>query len=458
MKMVTENQEIGGVTKNARNWVNSLINKLVNVVINAVKEAKKLAEDDPRRVVHSFKVGLAIILVSLFYYFDDPIYDGFGVSAMWAIITVVVVFEFSVGATLGKGVNRGIATLLGGAFGVGAHRLAEFSGDKVEPIFLGLSVFLIAALVTFMRFHPKLKAKYDYGLVIIILTVSLTCVSGYRDDGVLDIAYIRLSTVLIGGAVSVFICAFIRPIWAGEDLHNLTAANIEKLGIFLEGFADEYFKSLDRKNQETKKTSLAEYKSVLNSKGTEESLVNFAKWEPRHGKFRYRQPWDQYLKIVAVTRECAYRIEALSGYLNSEMQTPMEIRAKIQELCTKMSTECSCALTELSAAIKKMTRAAPADVHILNAKNECKNLRSLFSKLWPDADLVDIIPAATVASLLIEIVSCTARIADSVHELASLSKYKGSNDAMRQSQTGKEKILPMTSGVEGSHNVSIMVE
>lgn len=95
--MVTENQENTGFTKNTWNLVNVLIKKLVNSVTNAAKEAKKLAEDDPRRVVHSFKVGLAISLVSLFYYFDDPIYDGFGVSAMWAVITVVVVFEFSVG-------------------------------------------------------------------------------------------------------------------------------------------------------------------------------------------------------------------------------------------------------------------------------------------------------------------------------------------------------------------------
>lgn len=95
--MVTQNQENTGFTKNTWNLVNGLIKKLVNSVTNAAKEAKKLAEDDPRRVVHSFKVGLAISLVSLFYYFDDPIYDGFGVSAMWAVITVVVVFEFSVG-------------------------------------------------------------------------------------------------------------------------------------------------------------------------------------------------------------------------------------------------------------------------------------------------------------------------------------------------------------------------
>ncbi|XP_073135264.1 aluminum-activated malate transporter 2-like isoform X2 [Henckelia pumila] len=404
--MATENQEKAGFPKNTWNWVKGLFSKVVTAVTNAAKDGKKLAEEDPRRVVHSLKVGLAITLVSLLYYFDDPLYDGFGVSAMWAVMTVVVVFEFSVGATLGKGVNRGIATLLGGALGVGAHRLASLSGDRIEPVFLGLSVFLIASVVTFMRFYPDLKA---------------------------------------------------RPIWAGEDLHNLIAANIENLGIFLEGFGSEYFSS-DEKNQE-KKASLDEYKSVLNSKGTEESLVNFAKWEPRHGKFRYRQPWEQYLKIGASTRECAYRIEALSGYMNSEMQTPMEIRAKIQESCTKMSTECSCALGELSAAIKTMTQATTADVHVSNAKTASKNLKSLLkTSLWPDTDLVDIIPAATVASLLIEIVSCTAQMADLVHELASLSKYKCPDDATRQNQINKEKTLPRTYSIEGSHNFSVAVE
>lgn len=57
---------------------------------------RKLGQDDPRRITHSLKVGLAITLVSLFYYFE-PLYSGFGDSTVWAILTVVVVFEFSVG-------------------------------------------------------------------------------------------------------------------------------------------------------------------------------------------------------------------------------------------------------------------------------------------------------------------------------------------------------------------------
>ncbi|KAK4492290.1 hypothetical protein RD792_003093 [Penstemon davidsonii] len=457
MEMAPEIQGNANVFKRAWSSIKGLAEKIVcKLVIGALKNAKKLGKEDPRRIVHSLKVGLAITLVSLFYYFDF-LYEGFGVSAMWAVMTVVVVFEFSVGATLGRGVNRGIATLIGGALGVAAHRLASFAGDKAECIILGLSVFLIASMATFVRFFPKLKARYDYGMLIFILTFCLITVSGYREDEVIEMAHERLSTILIGGSVSVFICIFICPNWAGEDIHKLIAANIEKLGSFLEGFGDEYFKTKNEKNQENK-ASLDGYKSVLNSKGIEETLVNFAKWEPRHGKFRYRQPWDLYLKIGSLTRECAYRIDALNGYLSSEMQTPVEIREKIQELCTKMSSECSYALKELSIGVKTMTCSLSADPHILNAKTAAKKLKSsLKSGLWPNTDVIDIIPAATVASLLIEIVSCTVKIADSVHELASLSKFKSPNANVLPKENDQEK-MTRTPSIEASHSVSISVE
>ncbi|KAL2557306.1 Aluminum-activated malate transporter 2 [Forsythia ovata] len=208
--------------------------KFVSTIMDAASEGKKLGVEDPRRIIHSMKVGLAITLVSLFYYFD-PLYQGFGVSAMWAVITVVVVFEFSVGATLGRGVNREIATLLAGSLGVGAHRLASFAGERLEPMLIGLSVFFVASAVTFVRFYPKLKARYDYGFLVFILTFCLISVSGYRDDEVLDMAHKRLSTILIGGSAAVADYILICPVWAGEDLHNLVASNIENLGIFLEG-------------------------------------------------------------------------------------------------------------------------------------------------------------------------------------------------------------------------------
>lgn len=96
-------------------------------------------------------------------------------------------------------------------------------------------IWSAAAVATFCRFFPKMRARYDYGVLIFILTFSLISVSGYRDDVVLDMAHRRLSTVLIGGFATVLVCILVRPVWAGEDLHKLTASNIDKLGCFLEG-------------------------------------------------------------------------------------------------------------------------------------------------------------------------------------------------------------------------------
>ena len=76
--------------------VKALPGKLKAKVISIANSMKKLGQDDPRRLTHSLKVGLALTLVSLLYYVR-PLYDGFGVSGMWAVLTIVVVFEFTVG-------------------------------------------------------------------------------------------------------------------------------------------------------------------------------------------------------------------------------------------------------------------------------------------------------------------------------------------------------------------------
>ena len=94
---------------------------------------------------------------------------------------------------------------------------------------------IAAAVVTYMRFLPQMKARYDYGLMVFILTFSLVSVSSYRDNEILDIAQKRVTTILAGALISVLVCIFVYPIWAGGDLHKLVPKNIEKLGNFIEG-------------------------------------------------------------------------------------------------------------------------------------------------------------------------------------------------------------------------------
>ena len=127
--------------------------------------------------------------------------------------------------------------------------------------------------MTFVRFFPRMKARYDYGLLIFILTFCLISVSGYRDDEVWHMAHMRVSTILIGGFTAVCVCILIFPVWAGTDLHNLVVNNIDKLANFLEGFGPLYFQI--PRDGEMDTTFLEGYKCVLNSKQTEESLVSF---------------------------------------------------------------------------------------------------------------------------------------------------------------------------------------
>ncbi|KNA24066.1 hypothetical protein SOVF_019110 [Spinacia oleracea] len=370
-------------------WARQLPEKLVAKVVGVATMANKLARDDPRRVVHSFKVGLAITLVSLFYYFQ-PLYKSFGVSAMWAVMTVVVVFEFTVGATLGKGFNRAMATLIAGGLGVGAHHLANLCGKIGEPVLIGLFVYIFAAVSTFMRFFPKIKARYDYGFLIFILTFSFISISGYRADEILELAHKRLTTIAIGGSVSLLINSLIFPVWAGEELHNSIALNMEKLGLFLEGFGAKYLKTTEDETNNSKdgnnKSSFQGYKSVLNSKNVEENMK------------------------------------------------PQKFQEEIREACTKISLESSKTLKKLGSCIRATTYpSSSVNAHIVSSKAAVKSLTcfltsssSIYTTQNSD-ELLQIIPIATIASLLIDIVDCTEKIAECTYDLAILAHFEKVN-------------------------------
>ncbi|KAK7267761.1 hypothetical protein RIF29_20440 [Crotalaria pallida] len=104
-------------------------------------DKQKKNEHVTKRIIHSIKVGISLVLVSLLY-LVDPLYEQVGENAMWAIMTVVVIFEFSAGATLGKGLNRGMGTILGGGLGCIAAVLAQNFGVVDNSIIIAISIFI----------------------------------------------------------------------------------------------------------------------------------------------------------------------------------------------------------------------------------------------------------------------------------------------------------------------------
>lgn len=86
-----------------------------------------------------------------------------------------------------------------------------------------------------MRFSPRLKARYDYGLLIFILTFCLVSLSDVKASELLETAYERLLTIIIGSFIAIAVCICICPVWIGEELHNQISGNVQKLADFLEG-------------------------------------------------------------------------------------------------------------------------------------------------------------------------------------------------------------------------------
>ena len=60
------------------------------------RKALEMGRKDPRKVVYALKMGFALALVSLLILWEMPIEDVSQYS-IWAILTVIVMFEFSIG-------------------------------------------------------------------------------------------------------------------------------------------------------------------------------------------------------------------------------------------------------------------------------------------------------------------------------------------------------------------------
>ncbi|KAH7687336.1 Aluminum-activated malate transporter protein [Dioscorea alata] len=327
-----------------------VMERMKKLPVSLWKTLYQVGRDDPRRVIHALKVGTALTLVSLLYLLE-PLFEGVGQNAMWAVMTVVVVLEFTAGATLCKGLNRGLGTMMAGSLSFLIDYVAEESGKVCRAVFIGVSVFLIGSVATYVRFIPHIKKNYDYGVLVFILTFNLITVSSFRVTNVLKIARERVYNIAIGCGICLCMTLLILPNWSGRDLHKSTVDKLEVLARSIQACVHDYFE--DNIDEMSSQDDIKKgYKTVLDSKATDESLALFASWEPRYSMKCSRYPWHRYVKLGTILRHFAYTAVSLHGCLESEIQTPLSIRSMFREPCINVASEATQILMHLANSIR----------------------------------------------------------------------------------------------------------
>ncbi|RWR80596.1 Aluminum-activated malate transporter 12 [Cinnamomum micranthum f. kanehirae] len=324
----------------------------------------KVGKDDPRRVVHSIKVGLSLTLLSLIYLLE-PLFQGIGQNAIWAVLFVILIFEFTAGATLYKGLSQGIGTLSALFLAFIVKVISQSMGRTGYAVFIGFSVFVIGMLTTYIRFFPSIKKYYDQGVLVFFATYNLITVSGYRDQNMLHMVFQRLYVIAIGFGLCIIMSILILPNWSGKDLQNSIISKIEALAksinefLILTACVNEYFQEPDKKVKSSypSKDIDGGYEAALEWKSADEALETFASLEPRHSRYCY--PWQQYVQLGKILRHLGYTAISLHGCLESQIQTPRSVRALFRQPCQHVAEEVAKVLTELADSIRKHCHCSP---------------------------------------------------------------------------------------------------
>ncbi|KAG9158705.1 hypothetical protein Leryth_023487 [Lithospermum erythrorhizon] len=296
-------------------------------LLEFAKKAIAMGRSDPRKFIFAAKSGLAMALVSLLIFWKEP-FDDVSQYSIWAMLTVIVMFEFTVGATFIKGFNRGLGTFFAGIMAYGFVALSKLAGHWEDVIFV-ISLSLTAFFASYLKLYPTM-APYEYGFRVFVLTYCILVVAGQRTGEYSEAILSRLALIALGGLICFLVNTGMFPIWAGEDLHRLVVKNFKDLATSVQGCVNAYLECLEYTRipstivtyQDAAEDSVyASYRSVVESKTREQTLVNFAVWEPPHGRYRMlNYPWRNYAKVSGALRHCAFMVMALHGCVLSEIQ------------------------------------------------------------------------------------------------------------------------------------------